>query len=216
MVIHPKKALLRVRSQVQFLFGAPISSISPSSLEASMTTALLLIDIQNDYFPGGAMELVGAEAAAMQAATLLANFRQRTRPIIHIQHIATRPEATFFLPNTVGAEIHNSVRPAHEETVFQKHFPSCFRETPLLEYLHASGITQLVIAGMMTHMCVDTTTRAATDLGFQCFLASDACATRALSFNDVSVTAENVQTAYLAALNGIFATALPAHELCDL
>ena len=178
-----------------------------------MTTALLIIDIQNDYFPGGAMEVVGAGIAATQAATLLGVFRRRTLPIVHIQHIAARPGATFFLPNTAGAGIHESVRPSPEEIVFQKHFPNSFRETLLLEHLRAGGITQLVIAGMMTHMCIDTTTRAAADLGFKCFLAHDACATRSLSFNGVQVSAESVQTAYLAALNGLFAKVLSAREI---
>ncbi len=179
-----------------------------------MTTALLIVDIQNDYFPGGAMEVVGAGLAATQAAALLRAFRERTRPIVHMQHIAARPGATFFLPNTAGAGIHESVQPAPEETVFQKHFPNSFRETPLLEHLRAGGITQLVIAGMMTHMCIDTTTRAAADLGFKCLLAHDACATRALSFNGVQVAAESVQTAYLAALNGLFANVRSVRELC--
>ena len=179
-----------------------------------MATALLIVDIQNDYFPGGAMEVVGAKAAAAEAARLLATFRQHARPIVHIQHIATRPGATFFLPNTAGVEIHESVRPSPGEVVFPKHFPNSFRETPLLDHLRAVGITELVIAGMMTHMCIDTTTRAAADFGFKCFLAHDACATRALSLNGVHVAAENVQTAYLAALNGLFAKVLSAHELC--
>ena len=178
-----------------------------------MATALLIVDIQNDYFPGGAMEVVGAEAAATEAAGLLAAFRQHARPIVHIQHIATRPGATFFLPYTAGVEIHESVRPSPGEVVFPKHFPNSFRETPLLDHLRAVGITELVIAGMMTHMCIDTTTRAGADFGFKCFLAHDACATRALSFNGVHVAAENVQTAYLAALNGSFAKVLSAHEL---
>lgn len=179
-----------------------------------MSTALLIVDIQNDYFPGGAMEVSGADVAAIQAAKLLAAFRQRSRPVIHIRHIASRAGATFFLPDTVGAEIHDSVRPAPNEPVFKKHFPNSFRETPLLEHLRTAGISQLVIAGMMTHMCIDTTTRAAADLGFKCLLAHDACATRALSFNGVQVSAENVQTAYLAALNGLFAKVMSASELC--
>jgi nicotinamidase-related amidase len=179
-----------------------------------MTTALLIVDIQNDYFPGGAMEVVGADAAAAQASALLGSFRQRGRPVVHIQHISTRPGATFFLPDTRGAEIHASVHPAPGETVFRKNFPNSFRETPLLEHLRAGGTGQLVIAGMMTHMCIDTTTRAAADLGFKCFLAHDACATRALSFNGVQVPAESVQTAYMAGLNGLFARVLPARELC--
>jgi nicotinamidase-related amidase len=179
-----------------------------------MATSLLIVDIQNDYFPGGAMEVPGAGAAAAQAATLLSSFRRRSRPVTHIQHISTRPGATFFLPDTAGAEIHASVRPAPGEQVFQKHFPNSFRETRLLEHLRAAGISQLVIAGMMTQMCIDSTTRAAADLGFKCFLAHDACAARALSFSGVQVSAENVQTAYLGALNGLFAKVMSADELC--
>jgi nicotinamidase-related amidase len=179
-----------------------------------MTITLLLVDVQNDYFPGGAMEVVGATAAAHQAAKLLAAFRQQALPIIHVQHIAARPGATFFLPNTTGAEIHESVRPGPREVVIQKHFPNSFRETPLLEHLHSANISRLVIAGMMTHMCIDTTTRAAADIGFACSLAHDACATRALSFNGVQVPAESVQIAYLAALNGLFAKVLSVNELC--
>jgi nicotinamidase-related amidase len=179
-----------------------------------MTTALLIIDIQNDYFPGGAMELVGAVAASVQAAKLLSAFRRHARPIIHIQHIAAQAGATFFLPDTFGAEIHDSVRPGPDEPVFRKHFPNSFRDTALLEHLRNSGISRLVIAGMMTHMCIDSTTRAAADLGFACSVAHDACATRALSFNGVQVSAENVQAAYLAGLNGLFAKVLSTDELC--
>jgi nicotinamidase-related amidase len=180
-----------------------------------MSSALLIVDIQNDYFPGGAMEVVGADAAAARAAKLLAAFRKQARPVVHMQHIAVRPGATFFLPDTPGAEIHGSVRPAPEEAVLRKHFPNSFRDTPLLEHLRAAGVSRLVIAGMMTHMCIDSTTRAAADLGFRCFLAHDACATRALSFGAMRVPAESVQTAYLAALNGLFARVQSADDLCS-
>ena len=178
-----------------------------------MTTALLIVDIQNDYFPGGAMENVGATEAAQQAALLLEAFRRKSLPVIHIQHISTRPGATFFRPNTPGVEIHESVRPRPGEPLFQKHFPSAFRETALLEHLRKEKISGLAIAGMMTHMCIDTTTRAAADLGFQCSLAHDACATRALAFKGVQVPAESVQAAYLAGLNGLFAKVASAGEL---
>jgi len=179
-----------------------------------MSSALLIIDIQNDYFPGGAMALAGPEEAARQAAKLLAAFRKDGRPVIHMQHLSVRPGATFFIPGTPGAETHASVKPLPGETVFQKNFPSCFRETKLLEHLRGANISQLTIAGMMTHMCVDTTTRAAADLGFACSLAQDACATKALAFNGVQVPAEQVQAAYLAGLNGLFAKVQPASELC--
>jgi nicotinamidase-related amidase len=180
-----------------------------------LTTALLLIDIQNDYFPGGAIELVAPEKAAAQAARLLGAFRQRSLPVFHIQHLATRPGATFFLPNTAGVSIHESVSPLAGESVITKNFPNSFRGTGLLDALRGLNATNLVIAGMMTHLCVDTTVRAAADLGLSCSLAHDACATKDLSFGGGRVGAEAVQLAYLAALHGSFATVSLAAELCS-
>ena len=168
------------------------------------TTALVLIDLQNDYFPGGTMELVGADAAVSQAALLLDAFRQKALPVVHVQHITTRPGATFFLPG----------RPRSGERLVVKHFPNGFRETTLLEELRAIGASKLMFGGMMTHMCVDTTVRAASDLGYQCSLAQDACATRNLVFAGQAVEAEKVQLAYLAGLNGSFASVHPARDLC--
>ena len=178
-----------------------------------MNQALLLVDIQNDYFPGGAMELVGSVEAGTQAGELLRVFRQKSLPVVHIQHVSTRPGAAFFLPGTKGAQIHESVAPLEGETVFSKHYPNSFRETPLLDYLRQRQISRLVIAGMMTHMCIDTTTRAAADLGFQCLLAHDACATRSLSFGGVNIPSEHVQMAFIAALNGPFARVLSSKEV---
>jgi len=179
-----------------------------------MSTALVLIDLQNDYFPGGAMELVRPVEAVGEAAKLLDAFRRRGSPVFHVQHISKRPGATFFLPGTAGVEIHEAVRPRAGESVVTKQFPNSFRETSLLEGLRAAGAKELVIAGMMTHMCVDTTVRAAADLGFACSLAHDACATRDLQFGADRIDAASVHLAYLAGLNGLFATVRPASELC--
>ena len=179
-----------------------------------MSTALLLIDIQNDYFPGGAMELAGSVEAGQRAAALLAAFRGRGLPVIHVQHVSTRPGATFFLPDTRGVEIHASVAPLAGETVVRKHFPNSFRETELLDQLRRRGVGELVVAGMMTHMCVDTTVRAAFDLGFGNQLAHDACATRALAFGGATVAAADVHNAFLASLNGLFARVRSAAEIC--
>ena len=126
-----------------------------------MTQALLLIDIQNDYFPGGAMELEGSPLAGRKAGELLQAFRRASKPVVHVQHVSTRPGATFFLPDTKGVEIHESVAPLQGETVIRKHHPNSFRDTPLLEHLRGHGVAELVIAGMMTQMCVDSSTRAA-------------------------------------------------------
>ncbi len=179
-----------------------------------MSTALLIIDIQNDYFPAGAMELAGSIEAGERAAELLEAFRGKSLPVIHVQHISTRPGASFFVPGTSGVEIHPCVAPSEGETLVRKNFPNSFRDTPLLQHLRDNRITRLVVAGMMTQMCIDTTVRAAADLGFDCTLAHDACATRDLSFGGVTVPAASVQAAFLAALNGLFAKVRPVAEIC--
>jgi len=177
-----------------------------------MTTALLIIDIQNDYFPGGRMELVGSPAASLEAKALLQAFRARGLPVIHVQHVSTRPGATFFLPDTEGVRIHESVQPAAGESVVTKHFPNAFRETGLAEALRERGVDTLVVAGMMSHMCIDTSTRAAADAGFACTLAHDACATRDLAFGGTTIPAAQVHAAFMAAMNGAFAKVVTAGE----
>jgi len=175
-------------------------------------TALLIIDIQNDYFPGGAMALEGAEAAGAKAGAALAACRARKLPVFHVRHLSVRPGATFFLPGTKGAEIHASVAPAAGEPVIEKNFPNSFRATDLKERLDRAGVKRLVVAGMMTQMCVDSSVRQAADLGYQVTLLADACATRAQSWGGQSVPAAQVQTAFLAALNGLFARVQPTDE----
>lgn len=175
-----------------------------------MTKALLVIDIQNDYFPGGKMELVGSPEAARRAAQVQRQFREAGLLVIHVQHIALSPTATFFLPDTYGAEIHQDVVPVGDEPVIVKHFPNAFRETNLRQLLEQNAVTDLTVVGMMTHMCIDTTVRAASDFGFKVTLVGDACATKDLEFEGRTVPAASVQTAYLAALNGSFASVVSA------
>jgi nicotinamidase-related amidase len=178
-----------------------------------MTDALILIDIQNDYFPGGRMELVGAEKAGRAAASVLARFRASGLPVVHIRHENLRPGSTFFLPGTEGAAIHSCVAPLSGEAVLLKHYPNSFRETALLETLRGLSATRLTLCGMMTHMCVDTSVRAAFDLGFDCRVPADACATRDLAFGGRVVAAADVQVAYLAALGAVFAQVANSAEL---
>jgi nicotinamidase-related amidase len=170
-----------------------------------MKTALLVIDIQEDYFPGGRMELYQSNEASLRAKEILSLFRDRSLPVFHIQHISLGDKATFFLPNTSGIDIHPNVAPGPEEPVIEKHFPNSFRDTDLLNTLREAEIDSLVICGMMTHMCVDATVRAAFDHGFQCTVIHDACATRALTFIGDLVQPEKVQGAFLAALGAVYA-----------
>lgn len=166
-----------------------------------MKKALIIIDIQNDYFDNGTMPLNGSDAACENAKLLLDNFRVAALPVIYIQHVATRPDATFFLPNTKGVEIHKTIRPLKGEKIIIKNYPNSFRETDLFKHLKETQINDLVICGMMTHMCVDATTRAAKDFGFSISVVGDACATKDLEYNGKVVNATEVQNSFLSALN---------------
>lgn len=170
-----------------------------------MGKALIIVDIQNDYFENGAMELVGSLEASKNAKEILTKFRNENLPIIHIQHLSLAPGSTFFLPDTKGQEIHENVKPLDGEEVIEKYYPNSFRDTGLLDYLKSQNITELVIVGMMTQMCIDATTRAAKDFEFECTVIGDACATRNLEVNGKTVKAEDVQTAFLAGLNSFYA-----------
>ena len=176
-----------------------------------MSKALIIIDIQNDYFENGAMELVGALEASEKAKQLLSKFRNDNLPIIHIQHLASA-SGTFFLPNTVGQEIHKNVTPLSGEKLIVKNYPNSFRETELLDYLKSKSSTELVFVGMMTHMCIDATVRAAKDFEFECTLISDATATRDLQINGKDVKAADVQNAFLAGLSSFYATVKTTEE----
>jgi nicotinamidase-related amidase len=176
-------------------------------------TGLVLVDIQNDYFPGGSMELVAMQSAAEAAAGVLGSFRENGDPVYHIQHVSIRPGATFFIPGTEGMETHASVAPGDGEPVIQKNFPNSFRDTALLERLRGDAVEHLVICGAMSHMCIDATVRAAFDHGFSCTVVSDACATRDLQFEGRTIAAGDVHAAFMAALAVPYATIATAGEL---
>ena len=178
-----------------------------------MNTALLLVDIQQDYFPGGRMEVVGALEASRAAKRLLGCFRQGNLPIVHIQHISMRAGATFFLPDTEGINFHENVRPVPDETIIKKYFPNSFRDTDLQKYLESKAINELVICGMMSHMCIDATVRAAFDEGYSCVVAHDACAAKNLVFNGIDIPALHVHGAYMAALGAVYAKVSSAEEI---
>ncbi len=176
---------------------------------------LILVDLQNDYYPGGSMELVGILEATANAQILLNEFRKSKLTIIHIQHISARPGATFFLPGTDGAKIRQTVAPQGDEIVVVKNFPNSFRGTALLEILKTEKPGNLVICGAMSHMCIDATTRAAFDLGFKCVVAEDACATRDLVFKNQTVRASDVHASFMAALSVPYATITSTKEIIE-
>ncbi len=178
-----------------------------------MKECLVAVDLQNDYFPGGKMELVGIEDAAENARILVTEFRNRRLPIVHVQHISAAPGSFFFLPGTSGAEINSLVSPKECEAVVVKNFPNSFRDTALLEILKSAQTDRLVICGAMSHMCIDATTRAAFDLGFDCVVAEDACATKDLIFKNRTIKAADVHAAFMAALSFPYAKVVSTEEI---
>lgn len=177
-----------------------------------MESAIILIDIQNDYFEHGKMELYLPERAAMHAKKALNFYRINNLPVYFIKHISIEQGSTFFLNNSIGAEIHQSVSPLASEKVFIKHTPNAFFETGLADELRRNCIHNIVICGMMTHMCIDTTVRAARDLGFSTTVLEDACTTKDLSWNGVSIPAAIVQNTFMSSINGSFAQVIKTDE----
>jgi len=184
--------------------------------EAKVTgsaTALLVIDIQEFYFEGGRLALVGPIPASEQARKLLDRFRAKKWPVIHVQHLPKEQAKPSPDSGDPQYRIHANVLPLPGETVIGKHYANSFRDTGLLGVLRKAGVGKLVICGMQTHMCVEAATRAAADLGFEVTVVHDACATRALSFNGAEVPAAQVHAAVLAALSGSYAKVVSTAEL---
>jgi len=177
-----------------------------------MKTGLLLVDLQNDYFPGGKMALAQTEQAGRRAGRLLAAFREKSRSVFHVRHLSVQPGATFFLPDTSGAQIHRCVQPQADEVVVEKNFPNGFRETGLEATLQENQVSDLVICGAMSHMCIDATSRAAADLGFTCTVIHDACTTKDLEFAGETIPATAVHGAFMAALGAAYARVVSVDE----
>lgn len=178
-----------------------------------MNTALVLLEMQNDYFPNGRVPLEKSVEASEKAQTVLQAYRGKKFPIIHVQHISTHPDATYFLPCTKGAEFYANVTPHKNETIIKKHYPNSFKDTGLLNYLIKNQINHLVICGMTTQTTIDATVRAAYDLGFSCTVLHDACAARQVEFNNVAISAHDVHYAFLASLQPMYANILSCEDL---
>lgn len=162
--------------------------------------ALVVVDMQNDYFQGGKCELDGMEAAAENAVFLMEKFRAHGWPVVHVRHEFKDDEAPFFRPGSDGAGVHPSLKEVDGEPVVIKHQINGFKDTPLQKILEELDVERLLICGAMSHMCIEALTRSAADLGFYCAIAHDACATMDLEFNGVIVPAGQVHAASMASL----------------
>lgn len=164
-------------------------SANSQHTEENIHTALLIVDIQDFYFPGDGPGLVNAEQTGLNAKEVLAIFRAEKQLVVHVRHKSKK-----------GFEINKNVEPLSTEKVITKEEVNSFYGTDLLDYLKSNNISRLVIIGMQTQMCVEAAIRAAHDLGFECVVISDACTTRDLKFLGKTVKAEDVQASTLATI----------------
>ncbi len=177
-----------------------------------MNTALLLLEMQNDYFPNGRVPLDRSLETSAKAQLVLRAFRERRYPVIHMQHVATQPNASYFLPGTKGVNFHPNIQPIKGEVIIKKHHVNGFKDTTLKSHLAKHQINHLVVCGSMTHMAIDATVRAGADLGFAMTVLYDACATRQLELNHTYLPAQSVNHAFLAALHPHYASVMHVEE----
>ncbi|CAM5727736.1 cysteine hydrolase family protein [Mycolicibacterium aubagnense] len=170
-------------------------------------SALVLIDCQNTYTQG-VMELDGVQAALDETAALLDRARTAGIPVIHVQH-DDGPGSLYDIGADIGAIVER-VAPRGDEPVIVKQFPNSFVQTDLDERLTALGASSLVLAGFMTHMCVNSTARGAFSLGYAPTVVAAATATRTLAGPDgQAVPAAALQAASLAGLADLVAVVAP-------
>lgn len=172
--------------------------------------ALILIDIQNIYFTEGVYLLRKPEVAAQQAKKVLDEFRKRSLPVIHVKHLFHTEKYTE--PEEYLIDFYPEVKPSVNEKIVIKRYPNAFHQTDLLKYLQSLDISHLVITGMMSHMCIDTTVRACQTYGFKVIVIDDACTTKALERKGEVIDALTVHNTFMASLDGMFATITSADE----
>jgi nicotinamidase-related amidase len=179
----------------------------PGALRQS---ALILIDCQNTYREG-LMQLEGVEPALDEARRLLTRARSLGIPVLHIQH-DSGPGSPYDIRAAIGA-IAEKVEPIEGEPVIVKNYPNAFLQTDLHERLQKLGVTNLVLGGFMTHMCVNSTARGAFNLRYRPTVVASATATRSLpTASGGVVSATSLQEASLASLLDLFAVVVPGAD----
>ena len=191
--------------------GKP-TSINPSK------TALILIDIQMDYFRPQKLPIPEGLRVVANAARLRDWAAHCGMAVVHIQQVSRDPAGLLFATGSEGIAIHPGIVPREGETIITKTLPGSFDGTNLHQFLNARGISTLVLAGMMTHMCVETTARTAVPLGYAVIVAADACATRDLPEHDGSgaIPHEEVHRNALAAIADRFGDVMKTDEIVRL
>jgi nicotinamidase-related amidase len=177
--------------------------------------ALIVIDLQNEYLPTGKLPLAGLDAAVANAAAAIEHARTAGVPVFHVRHESAAPDAPIFAPGTPNVDIQPAVAPRADEPVVVKRHVNVFRETDFEQRLDAAGVTELVLVGAMSHMCIEACARAAADMGYAVTVLHDACATLELAFGGATVPAAQVHAAAMASLAFGYATVQSTRDWLD-
>lgn len=195
---------------IRAMSGAvPIDRLDPTS------TALLVIDFQQEYFTGR-LPIPDGQKALNKARELIAFADKARIPVYQIQHIAPAGSAVFALDGE-GVKFHPQMLPRAGDTVLQKTTVSVFGSTELDRLLKEKGIKTVIIAGLMTHACVAGGARDAAPLGYQVVVASDASATRSITRADgSSIDANSLHRAALASVEDTFGDVMTTAQIVKL
>ncbi len=184
------------------------AGLTPPASLPTTGTAVVFIDLQMDYFTPGKLLIPDGDAVIANAVRLRDWAVANGWPVAHVQQMAPAT-SPLFAAGCAGGEFHPAMAPRPGERLVPKTLPSSFQRTELHEWLQAHGVTTLVLAGLMTHMCVETTARDALPLGYAVIVVADACATRDLPSPSGGVlTHELVHQVALAELADRFADVL--------
>ena len=186
--------------------GAIMAHINAQNSEAENEdkSALIIVDVQEFYFPDGFNPLVEPEKASEKAGSVLNDFRDNNELIIHVKHATSKDSA-----------IYEDVYPKKGEKVITKHFANSYRETELLDFLKQNDVSEVIICGMMTHMCVEATARASADYGFKVIVLDDACATRDIVYGNDTVKASEVHLSTLGSIDRYYGKVMTTEEFLN-
>ncbi|KPW32005.1 Isochorismatase hydrolase [Pseudomonas coronafaciens pv. atropurpurea] len=192
-----------------------LSGVSPVDHLQAATTALVVIDFQNEYFTGKLPIPDGIQA--LDNARRLINFADQSGiPVFHVQHVAPK-DSPLFAEGSHEAQFHPLMQPRAQDQHVQKSTVSVFASTDLDSQLKARGIKTVILAGLMTHACVAGAARDATPLGYNVVVAADASATRAITrFDGNSVTSQQLHQAALTEIEDTFGDVLSTDRITAL
>ena len=178
-------------------------------------TALIVIDVQNEYFEGK-WPIPDGNAALDKIEAAIEASQQTGAKVIYVQHEVLNPERGLFIRGTNGFELHTRLRPRPEDQRIVKNYPGSFSKTDLEETLRKDGIETLVISGYMTHMCCDTTAREGFHRDFRVLFLNDATATRDGEHPTLGKIAHGeLHRSTLITQASMFAEVLPTQELVE-